>query len=128
MIALIVAVLMCLVTLTAEAQPYRFQTVDVPCPGCTRTVVRGLTPQGDILGIYTDAAFNLHGFLWTHQGDFTTLLFVDPQAINRAGGIAGSFPTPYDPQGGRTGFVFHEGTLRRIRWPGDPGARLRDEP
>ena len=112
MVSLIVLILTGFLALTtlADAQAhYRFQTIDVPCPGCTQTTVTGVTAQGGLLGTYNDAANGTHGFLWPHDGDFTTLLRVMPEAINPAGVIAGWFLNF-----GQTGFTFHEGTFRRI--------------
>jgi hypothetical protein len=121
MIVLILAVLLALATRTADAQAqYRFRTVDVPCPGCISTMVRGFTPQETILGTYDDAAGGRQGFLWTRQKQFTPLLRVVPQAINLAGAIAGSFS-----DGNQSwGFVFEAGTLHRINVHGVPEADL----
>ena len=117
LIVLVLTGLLALATLAEAAGPYHYQTVDAPCPGCTHTMVTDLTVEGDILGIYTDAALHTHGFVWTHQGDLTTLLLVEPQAVNSAGAIAGWFKS----FGQRVGFVFHDGTLRRIDGIGIPG-------
>jgi len=40
--------------------PFEFFTIDYP--GSTRTVARGINPQGDIVGYYNDAAGKTHGF------------------------------------------------------------------
>ena len=95
MVTLFVVALTCLLTFASLADagsPYRFQTIDPPCPGCVRLQVAGLTSQGTLLGTYTDAAARRHGFLWPRQGNFTTLLLVDPRAINLAGVIVGALP------------------------------------
>ena len=108
MVALIVPVLTVFLALAtlAEAQ-YRYRTVDAPCPGCTRTIVTGITPDGTIVGTYFDAAFHPHGFHWPKRGDFTPLLFVRPHAVNRLGVITGDF----NNRSAFSGFVYHEGTL-----------------
>jgi uncharacterized membrane protein len=45
--------------------PVTFITIDYP--GATRTVVRGINPQGDMVGNYVDAAGKSHGFFLSRR-------------------------------------------------------------
>jgi len=137
----------------AAAQSFNFVSIDVPCSACTMnggvafsTTAFGISPQGDIVGTYTDLG-GQHGFL-LRDGEFTTIdvpgslvgatgtLPTAARGINPEGDIVGSFTAPvssapatspaYCPALGSTycikGFLYSRGKFSLVLFPGHVGA------
>jgi hypothetical protein len=49
-------------------------------PGATATQAFGINDRDEVVGVYTDAMSNMHGFTWTPWGGFQTLVD-DPSAV-----------------------------------------------
>lgn len=92
------------VILAVQASAQTFVKFDAPGAGMGAgqgTNPWGISAQGTIIGWYVDGDYALHGFLRTHQGDFTTFdasgagidasYGIFPVAINAKGEIAGAY-------------------------------------
>ena len=55
------------------------QLTDLAVPGATTTMALGVNNFDEVVGTYTDAAGNMHGFTWTARHGFTTV--DDPNGI-----------------------------------------------
>jgi uncharacterized membrane protein len=83
-----------------------FTTIDVPFPGARNTQLSAINSQGQIVGSYMDASFNVHGFLLS-GGIFTTIDvpgsdYTAANGMNNKGQIVGFFQVFF--QGGH-GFL-----------------------
>lgn len=127
------------------AQSFNFVSIDVPCSACPggiarRTAIGGISPAGDIVGVYTDAVGVQHGFLLS-GGQFTNIdvpgaLATVARGISPTGDIVGQYTAPvssaplgspaYCPAAGSTactkGFLYSHGTFSTVLFPGHPGA------
>jgi hypothetical protein len=56
------------------------QFIDLAAPGASSTMALGVNFRDEVVGTYTDAAGNMHGFTWTPQHGFTTVN--DPHGVN----------------------------------------------
>ena len=99
-----------------------FTTIDVP--GATLTNVQGINHQKDIVGTYTDAAGQQHGFLRS-GGQYRTIDYPNGHAvlargINDAGDIVGSYQRPGETGGVPVhGFLLtRRGGLLAVDYPG----------
>jgi uncharacterized membrane protein len=84
---------MLLETATAADRAFTFITVDYP--GAILTQAEGISPEGDIVGLYADTSKATHGFL-LHDGLFTTIdypgaVYSDARAISPQGQILGNY-------------------------------------
>jgi hypothetical protein len=52
---------------------------DLAVPGAASTTALGVSGSDEVVGFYTDAAGNMHGFTWTQQHGFATV--DDPQGV-----------------------------------------------
>jgi hypothetical protein len=97
-----------------------FSIIDVPFANAHDTVVTGLTPARQVLGVYTDEAGNTHGFLRSRAGRVFPLLMTIPQDITPEGLVTGFFTAPAPAT---ESFWYFDGTLRpfRVPRPGGPG-------
>ncbi len=133
-------------------QSYTFVTVDAPCDTCpggiaVRTVVAGINPGGDIVGVYRDAAQKTHGFLLS-RGQFTRIevpgalvgaggtLPTTARGISPSGDIVGQFTAPFSsaaedsaafcpsayPAACIKGFLYSHGEYYIKLFPGHPGS------
>ena len=90
-----------------------YTTVNVP--GSIDTYAGGINAAGVIVGGYTDAAGDRHGYL-VSRGGFRTLdvpngtAVTRPHAINAAGDVVGG----YSNRSGIHGFLLHDGTYTTI--------------
>jgi hypothetical protein len=127
------------------AQSFNFVSIDVPCSACPggiarRTAIGGISPTGDIVGVFTDAVGVQHGFLLS-RGQFTTIdvpgaLTTVARGISPTGDIVGQYTAPvssapwgspaYCPAAGSTacikGFLYRHGEFSTVLFPGHPGA------
>jgi hypothetical protein len=127
------------------AQSFNFVSIDVPCSTCPggiarRTAIGGISPTGDIVGVYTDAVGVQHGFLLS-RGQFTKIdvpgaLATVARGISPTGDIVGQYTAPvssapwgssaYCPAVGSTacikGFLYSHGAFSNVLFPGHPGA------
>lgn len=127
------------------AQSFNFVSIDVPCAACPggvarRTALSGINPQGDIVGVYTDAVGKQHGFLLSN-GQFTTIDFPGAvttiaRGIGPGGDIVGEYiltatsapwgDPAYCPATGSPacikGFLLSHGKFSTVLNPGHPGA------
>src|SRR6266849_6456782 len=93
-----------------------FTTIDVR--GAIGTIAWGINPAGDIVGSYTDASNDGHGFLLRH-GTITSIdvpgsLLTTAFGINAQGDIVGTYVS-----GSRAhGFLLRHGTFTLIDVPG----------
>ena len=94
---------------------FTYRQVDVLFPGAHSTVVTGITPDGIPVGVYTDAAGHMQGFVRPRPRHFEPLLLTVPQAINASRVITGFFVPP--GIGNIEGWTYNEGTFRRLRVP-----------
>ncbi len=131
---------------------YTFVTVDAPCDTCpggiaVRTVVAGINPGGDIVGVYRDAARKTHGFVLS-RGQFTPIEVPGPlvgaqgtlpttaRGISPSGDIVGQFTAPFSsapedspafcpsayPAACIKGFLYSHGKYSIELFPGHPGS------
>jgi probable HAF family extracellular repeat protein len=117
------------------------------CPGkiARRTQANGINSEGDIVGVFTDAMSQQHGFL-RRAGEFTTIDYpgavaTSANGINPSGHIVGSYTAPYTPgvsdlvpedspfycpaAGSAAcikGFLYRDGTFSTVLFPGHRGA------
>lgn len=129
----------------SAAQSFNFVSIDMPCAACPggtalRTAIGGISPTGDIVGVYTDAVGGQHGFLMSH-GEYTTIDFpgalsTSARGISPTGDIVGSYTAPvslaprgspdYCPAAGSPactkGFLYSHDQFSTILFPGHPGA------
>src|SRR6266481_3727134 len=88
-------------------------TIDVP--GASSTQAKGINPEGDIVGEYSNAT-GTHGFLLS-KGNFTTIdvpgaSITEAAAINFKGDIVGTYFAS-----GRHGFLLSKGNFTTIDVP-----------
>lgn len=118
----------------AATQP-SFTFVSIDYPGAKYTLAEGISPGGEIAGMYTDTSGASHGFVLRH-GSFTTVdypgaMYTDVRSVNPAGDIVGNYVMPgenppFVVTPGATpinihGFVLkHDGTLISLVYPGHP--------
>jgi hypothetical protein len=84
------------------------QFIDLAVPGASSTMALGVNNFDEVVGTYTDAAGNMHGFTWTPQHGFTTV--DDPNGagtttingVNDFGQLAGFY---VDGNGNTDGFL-----------------------
>lgn len=129
---------------TADARSAQFTFVSIDVPNATFTLATGISPSGEIVGIYGDASFNEHGFLLS-QGNFTTIdvpgalvgisgtLQTEANGINGAGDIVGDYFVPPGAPGApqclaalspacRRGFLYRNGQFSSVLVPGKKGS------
>jgi hypothetical protein len=100
-----------------------FTTIDFP--GATRTAVRGINAQGDVVGLYRTTGTDVcgatdnscHGFVMS-GGEFTSIDFADAtetiaEGINPRGDIVG----PYGLDGVVHGYLLRDDTFISIDFP-----------
>jgi probable HAF family extracellular repeat protein len=124
---------------------FTFTSIDVP--GAIATIATGINARGHIVGIYSDAAGNSHGFL-LRKGDFFTIdvpgalvgvsgtLQTEANGINAKGDIVGDYYAPPGAPGApactadtqpfsaqcRRGFLLHKGEFSDVLVPGKKGS------
>ena len=124
---------------------FTFTSIDVP--GAIATIATGINARGHIVGIYSDAAGNSHGFL-LRKGDFFTLdvpgalvgvsgtLQTEANGINAKSDIVGDYYAPPGAPGApactadtqpfsaqcRRGFLLHKGEFSDVLVPGKKGS------
>ena len=99
-----------------------FTTLDATPLGATLTNLRGINPDGDIVGIYSEFGYDgpFHGFLRRYDGTFTAIdvpgaAGTSANSINPAGQIVGD----YGLGDGKThGFLLSEGNFTLFDYPG----------
>jgi len=106
--------------LAADAT-YTVTTVDVPFPGATGTLLRGIARHGLVVGFYLDENNLGHGFLYA-DGNFVPLdvpsgFNTNPQGVNDRGDVVGSYN---EPASNRHGFIYSGGVFRTLDFPGSP--------
>ena len=139
-IAVIVFGLLTLFVSSAQAQAYKYASIDYP--NATRTRTWGISPGGVIVGDYLDSAHVQRGFLLVRgryvpvdvPGALIGLPGVLPtglRGINPAGDIVGIFIAPPGSSEGCTlagsppcikGFLLHRGTFSTVLFPGHEGS------
>jgi hypothetical protein len=137
----------------AHSLSFYFVPIDVPCSNCPngialRTAIGGINPDGDIVGVYSDAVGRQHGFLLS-DGQFTTVdvpgalagvggtLPTVARGISPSGEIVGQYTAPvnatappdsaaYCPAAGSAacikGFLYSHRKFATVLFPGHPGA------
>jgi len=93
--------------------------ITIHFPGATETAARGISPGGDIVGIYRGADGRTHGYLLS-GGTFTTIdfpgaIFTQPVDINPQGDIVGNYQ---DAAGVFHMFLLSRGAFSSIDFPG----------
>ena len=111
-----------LVATVEAAATLVFTTIDVP--GAVLTNAQGVNAQGDVVGTYTDAAGQQHGFLRS-GGQYRTIDFPNARltfarGINDAGDIVGTYQRQGETGGvPNHGFLFtRRGGLLAFDYPG----------
>jgi uncharacterized membrane protein len=104
------------VALATAGRAPGFRTIDVP--GASFTSATGISPQGDIVGQYDDAAGRRHGFRLV-DGAFTTIDYPNAVStgafgINPQGDIVGNYQ---DSAGVRHGFILSNGVYTSYDFP-----------
>jgi hypothetical protein len=102
-------------SISANAAPYEFRTIDIP--GATSTELYGINNHGHIVGIYHDGG-GQHGFLFdgstvqliTHPSGADTT----PFDINDSGLVVGQYGNLFSPRG----FLLSNSTFQDIVFPG----------
>jgi len=94
---------------TASAAEPAFNFVSINYPGAVLTQAEGISPDGDIPGLYVDSSGVVHGFL-LHRGVFSTIdypgsAYSDLRATTPGGDIVGNYSMP----GENPGYVFTPG-------------------
>lgn len=120
--AVITACIFALTTATRVGAALVFTTLDVP--GAVLTNAQGINAQGDVVGAYTDAVGQQHGFLWS-GGQYRTIDVPNGHAIaargiNDSGDIVGTYQRPGETGGiPQHGFLLtRRGGLLAIDYPG----------
>jgi len=136
----IMLVLLALAVSSAQAQSYKYASIDYP--NAIRTRAWGINSSGVIVGDYRDSSGTLHGFLLVGgryvtvdvPGSLIGLPGVLPtglRSINPAGDIVGIFIAPPGSSEGCTlagsppctkGFLLHRGTFSTVLFPGHEGS------
>jgi probable HAF family extracellular repeat protein len=106
-------------TCAVAKKSYRFLSIDVP--GAGFTVARGINDEGQISGVFSDAAGVDHGFLWSNDA-FTP---IDPPGstgtsgggINARADIVGDYS---DQAGIDHGFLLRRGKFSTVDFPQEP--------
>jgi uncharacterized membrane protein len=80
---------------TAIAADRTFNFITIDYPGASYTLPQGISPAGEIAGLYADAAGVAHGFVLRH-GVFTTIdypgaAYTDVRAISPTGDVLGNY-------------------------------------
>ena len=101
----------------AAASDPKFTTIDVP--GAISTVAQDINSEGDIVGLYTDAANKMHGFLLAN-GNFNSIDFpgstmTRAYGINSRVDIVGEYR---DIANNWHGFLLRDGFFTSIDFPG----------
>jgi hypothetical protein len=123
---------------TASAAERAFNFTSITHPGATVTEAQGISPKGDIVGLYVDKSGAVHGYVLS-QGVFTTVDYPGAAltyltGVNPEGDVVGVYSMPDEIPGlvfGRGpvsapvnihGFVLkHDGTLISLPpYPGHP--------
>ena len=104
-----------------DASQFRYRTIDFP--GAKATEAFGINERGDIVGDYTDATGNVHGFL-LRNGTFTSIdypgaILTSTRGINDAGVIVGAFTTADDPTDAH-GYILSAGKFTQHDFPHSP--------
>jgi hypothetical protein len=136
----IVFALLALAVSSAQAQGYKYVSIDYP--NAIRTRTWGINSRGVIVGDYLDSSRLSHGFLLV-RGRYVTMdvpgsliglpgvLPTGLRGINPAGDIVGIFITPPGSSEGCTlagsppcikGFLLHRGTFSTVLFPGHEGS------
>jgi probable HAF family extracellular repeat protein len=107
--------------MSTNVSQFRFRTIDFP--EATATQAFGINERGDVVGDYTDAAGNVHGFLWSN-GNFSSIDYpgaalTSARGINDAGEIVGAFSTAGDLDHGH-GYRLQSGIYTQHDFPGSP--------
>ena len=107
-----------------EAFMVTYRTIDVPFADSGFTIVTG-KDQDRLIGVYTDALNNQHGFVRLGPKRWEMLPFLTVQDVSAAG-LTGWRITPgAAPDGGAitASYLIHDGTFERIQVPrvGGPG-------
>ena len=134
-----------LLAASSAAQSFSFVPIDVPCSGCPggvaqQTVANGISPGGDVVGVYVDDLGAQHGFLLS-GGQFTRIDFpgavaTSANGIGPSGEIVGNYTAPlssapssspdYCPAATSAacvkGFLYDHGKFSTVLFPGHPGA------
>jgi probable HAF family extracellular repeat protein len=106
---------------STDVPQFRFRTIDFP--EGTATQAFGINERGDVVGEYTDAAGNVHGFLWSN-GNFSSIDYpgaalTSTRGINDAGEIVGAFSTAGDLDHAH-GYTLQNGIYTQHDFPGSP--------
>ena len=121
-IAVTIASIVTLSVTTNAAAVLVFTTLDVP--GAILTNAQGINPQGDIVGIYTDAAGRQHGFLRIGEQyrsiDVPDARLTSARGINASGDVVGNYQREGETGGIPShGFVLtRRGGLFKVDYPG----------
>ena len=136
----IVFALLALADSSAQAQRYKYASIDYP--NATRTRTFGISPGGVIVGDYRDSSNVPHGFFLSRGRYFTVdvpgsliglpgALPTNLKGINPAGDIVGIYVAPPGSSEGCTlagsppcikGFLMHRGTFSTVLFPGHEGS------
>jgi hypothetical protein len=111
---------------TSTYVTYKYAKVDYP--GAASTSANAINKSNVIVGTYSDAAGNSHGFKHA-SGKYTTIdvpnsSSTEALGINDFGDIVGSYVLKSDPSFQNHGFLLHNGTFSTVDYPGSPGGTV----
>jgi len=97
------------------------QATLIEFPNAPITVALGINDHGQIVGIYWDQSYNVHGFTYDHgqyaKLDYPGSIETDLNGINNTGQVCGYY---LDIFGLPHGFVYSQGTFYPVNFPGAP--------
>lgn len=107
----------------AVIAPHLYDFAVLDYPGATSTQLSGINDSGDVVGFYTDAAGNIHGFLYS-QGrfraiDYPSAVLTEARGINNLAEVIGLYDdNSNQPSGFEHGFILRAGQYTRWDFPG----------
>jgi len=104
----------------ADRRPFIYHEIIVP--GATLTNAQGINAQGDIVGIYRDAAGKTRGFAWrggqVSTIDYPGAALTEARGIGPDGQIVGSYRMPGEPSVNVHGFLLlNDGSFQDVDYP-----------
>ena len=100
----------------------RFHFTSIDYPGAVMTAPQGISPDGDIVGIYQDTSGQQHGFLLRDE-EFTSIdypgaIATNARGISPSGDIVGSYTNAPGGPANIHGFLLSHGQFAEVQFPG----------
>jgi uncharacterized membrane protein len=107
----------------AAAQQRTFSYATITFPQASFTVVMGVNPAGDIVGMYRDQSGKTRGFVRRREAfasvDYPDAVFTQVRGINAAGDVVGAYRLAGEPDANLHGFILNQqGRFTRVDVPG----------